>query len=298
MKRNYRVIHMLLVLALAIVSGAGSLALAEADAAQIVFSEAGVTVAGGGAVAEGTTVTIQAAGSYTLTGSCSQGQVIVDADGDVGLILDGLMLASADGPAIDIRQADTVTLTLADGTQSSLSDGATYQTATDGQDAAIFSRADLVIDGDGALTVHALYNDGIASRDTLRIEGGSITVRAKNHGIKGKDYLVVQGGVLDVVAGGDGIKATNDAQLGMGYVRIDGGTLSIQAEDDGISAISLVEIGEGEITIDTGNNGMKSEDAIRVLSGTITIYTADDDFVCQTKEISPDAIVTVLDRAP
>jgi len=82
--------------------------------------------------------------------------------------------------------------------------------------AAIFSKANLTITGNGALTVMGNYIDGIASKDGLVIASGAITVNAVDDGIGGKDYLVVKDGALAVTTGGDSLKADNeeDATLG------------------------------------------------------------------------------------
>lgn len=269
---------------------------AEASQTAIVFAENEVQCEGAGVTVEGTTATIAAAGTYRVAGECSQGQLVVNTNGSVTLLLDGIALTSADGPAIDIQDAGEVTLHLAAGTHSTLSDTDNYASAVDGQDAAVFSRADLVIGGEGTLTVNGQHNDGIASRDTLLITGGSIVVNAKNHGIKGKDYLLIQGGTVDVTAGGDGLKATNADQANLGYVQIDGGVIRITAQDDGISAVSSITINNGEIEIDTANNGMKSEGTLTVVAGSILITTGDDGLVSQTESISQQADVTIQER--
>lgn len=264
--------------------------------ATITFTEDGVTADAENITVDGTVATITAAGVYVLTGTCDQGQVVVDCNGEVELALQNLNLTSANGPVVDIRDADLVALTLAEGSQNVLADSAQYTGMTGEQDAAIFSRADLVISGEGALTVRGQYNDGIASRDTLCIQDGDITVEAKNHGAKGKDNLVILDGTLTVTAGGDALKATNADQASLGFVQIDGGTIALTAQDDGISAISQILINGGEISIDTANNGMKSEGDITINAGTIHIVTEDDDFVAETKTVSPEAEVTVVER--
>lgn len=260
------------------------------------FEAGRVTSSTADVVIDGTTATITAAGSYRITGEGNPGRLVVDADGAVTLLLQNLNLTSADGPAIDIRNADEVTIYLPSGTHSTLTDAAQYTGMADGQDAAIFSTADLVIAGEGALTVTGQYADGIASRDSLRIEGGAITVQARTHGIKGKDYLLIEGGTLTVTAGGDGIKATNDAQTALGYVQIDGGTLDITAGDEGISAVSQLTVNAGVVTINTANNGMKSDGSLTIGPATIHILTADDGLISQSENISDDAIITVENR--
>ena len=100
-------------------------------------------------------VTISKAGSYTLSGDL-QGCVVVDVgkNDKVDLILQNLTVTAADGPALWVRQADKVTITLAEGTASTLTDGSVYTDQTDEEpNAALFCDADLTIQGTGALTV-------------------------------------------------------------------------------------------------------------------------------------------------
>lgn len=247
--------------------------------------------------AEGSGAILSAAGTYTLSGILTNGQILVDSPqgGKITLILNGVDISCSDSAPIYIRKAGSVILTLAEGTANTLSDGTAYAYAGEDTepDAAIFSKADMVINGTGSLSVQANYNDGITSRDTLRIDGGNIGITAKNHGIKGKDYLMVNGGGIEVRAGGDGIKATNNTQAALGYVEVNGGELAITAADDGISAVSLVKITGGAVRIDTQNNGIKSEQAIDLQGGSIDIKTEDDDLVCQERSISASASLTV-----
>lgn len=298
MKRNGWLCITLCAALLAFSGGMGLTAVAEAaEENTIVFAEDQITTGAPGVAIQGLTATITAPGAYTLTGACAQGQLVVDCGGEVTLTLSNLTLSSAGGPVIDIQSAKQVIIELAAGTQNSLSDADTYAAVSDGQDAAIFSKADLVIRGEGALAVQGLYNDGIASRDTLLIEGGRITVSAVGHGVKGKDYLLIQGGELSVTAGGDAIKATNADQAELGYVQIDAGALNLAAGDDGISAVSCILINGGTIDIDTRNNGMKSDGEIIVNAGAVRIITDDDGLVSQTETLSPEAEVTVTERA-
>ena len=102
---------------------------------------------------------------------------------------------------------------LADATENTISDGASYVFADpvdDEPNAAIFSASDLTISGNGSLTVEGNYNDGIASKDGLTIAGGSITVSAVDDGIRGKDYVVVEDSVITIDAQGDGLKSDNE----------------------------------------------------------------------------------------
>ena len=152
-----------------------------------------ITLPGGSAASsspavttEGSTVTITADGTYSVSGNLT-GQLIIDADEEqVILILDGAEITNPDSAAILISAAEGVQLVLADGTENSVSDADSY--AGDAAvDAAIFADADLEITGSGALTVSGNGADGIASKKDLVLTGGQITVTAAEHGLRGKD---------------------------------------------------------------------------------------------------------------
>lgn len=236
---------------------------------------------GNGVSIDGKVATITSAGTYKITGSIEDGQIVVNATdkGAVTLILSGVNLTNQTGAPIWVEQADEVILTLEKGTDNTITDGDVYDQAELGVDAAIYSSDDLKINGEGNLYVYANYNDGISSKDTLTIDGGNINVTALNHGIKGKDYLLINDGHLVVDAGGDALKATNDTDTQLGYVQIEDGTFELKAMDDGIYGVTNVLINGGNIQIDSENNGVKSEDNIVLEGGKVNIQTADDGLV-------------------
>ncbi|MDL2317989.1 carbohydrate-binding domain-containing protein [Eubacteriales bacterium OttesenSCG-928-A19] len=275
---------------------AGSTAMAS-DSAEIILADGAISADVPGVSVNGSTVTIAQAGSYRLSGTLSDGQVVVDApSGDVTLLLDGVHIGCASDAALLILDAKLVTLTLAESRENSL-DGPSGYAPDSEADAVLFSKSDLVINGSGALTVTAPAGDGIASRDTLTIEGGRLNITAADHGIKGKDYLLILDGGITVSAGGDGMKSTNDTQDALGYVEIRGGSFAISADDDGISAVTRITLLGGTCAIQTGNNGMKSDSLIDIQAGDITIDTRDDDFVCETLTGSGNATITINGEA-
>ena len=95
--------------------------------------------------------TITEAGTYRLTGNID-GTVVVDADKSdkVELILDNVTILSADAPAIWVKKADKVTVTLAAGSVNSLANGGQF---SGDEDAALYSKDDLAIEGSGSLSV-------------------------------------------------------------------------------------------------------------------------------------------------
>ena len=71
-----------------------------------------------GVAVDGDTVTISAAGTYRLSGSLSDGQIVVAAgeEDTVRIILDGAELASSTGSPFVVQSADEAIVYLADGT--------------------------------------------------------------------------------------------------------------------------------------------------------------------------------------
>ena len=233
------------------------------SASQITLTGEAARVDGTGATIEGSTVTITAAGSYVITGMLTDGQIVVDSadEGTVRLVLNGAAITCSDSAPIYVKNSGKTIITLAEGTENSVSDGASY--VLEGSEsaepnAAIFSKDDLTINGAGSLTVDASYNDGIASKDDLKITGGTITVDAVNDAIQGKDCIGVKAGTITIVSGGDGLQATNDQDTSKGYVSIEGGTFVITSGTDAIQAQTTLVVTGGDFTITTGGGSANS----------------------------------------
>ncbi|WP_285107851.1 carbohydrate-binding domain-containing protein [Promicromonospora sp. MEB111] len=242
------------------------------------------TVSGDGAIADGSTVTISAPGTYRISGTLDDGQIVVgsEADGLVRLVLDGADITSSTGSAVAVTQADDVSVVLADGSSNSLTDAATYaDTSEDAPNAALFSADSMVVSGTGSLDVTGNANDGIASKDGLVIAGGDITVTAVDDGVRGKDFLVVTDGTLDVDAEGDGLKAdnedgTDDAGETVGYAALLGGTVTVASGDDGVHAESDLVVDGATVTVAESVEGLEAAH-ILVASGTVLDVTSSDD---------------------
>ncbi|MFB9325595.1 carbohydrate-binding domain-containing protein [Paenibacillus aurantiacus] len=231
------------------------------SATTIAFSSASATVTGGGAKAVGGVVTISTAGTYVVSGMITDGQLVVDApdDADVHIVLNGVQITNNDGAAIYVKEAGKAIVTLQEGTDNRLIDGATYaDTSEDAPTAALFSKGDLTINGTGKLAVTGSANDGITSKDDLKIMSGTITVNASDDGLVGKDLVAAKDGLVTVKAGGDGVKTTNDTDADKGYVAITGGTFHIASEKDGIQAATSILIADGIFEIISGGGNTKS----------------------------------------
>ena len=254
-----------------------------ADVTYIHLNGASITVDGanpGNVAVSGSNATITASGVFEIDGTLSNGRIIVEtADSDKGVVhvvLNAANITSSNNSPFTVMTAKDVRIFTADGTQNTLTDGT--RAATTDPTAVLYSKSDLILAGEGTLTINATYQDGISSKDDLDIDGGTLVVTAKDDGIIGKDSVVIRGGDITVNSTGDGIKSDNTEALTLaegtedpydgvkGYIKIKGGKVTVNAANgDGIHAISYVEIkdnpvidittGGGSIITDTSSSG-------------------------------------------
>lgn len=284
----------------------------DADTAvHITCSENTVDIDGSGASADDGKITIAAAGTYIVSGSLSDGQIMVDAQSDdvVRIVLNQANISCTTSSAICAVQSKKVILTLAEGTENELADGARYiydDAEADEPDAALFSKDDITINGGGSLKVTGNYQNGIRTKDHLIIVSGILDVTAVTDGIKGKDSITVKDGSITVHAGNDGIKSNNDSNPDKGYILLENGTYQITAGRDGIQAETVLQIQDGSYQITTGGGsseaqtkrpdrmqpssadptqdtsdsvsmkGLKASGAIFITDGSLVIDSADD----------------------
>lgn len=223
-------------------------------------------------------VSITDEGTYILSGDMKSGKVVVNAPNrKVQIVLAGCSIISEDSCPFIIEEADKVFLTLADGSVNTVADAASYdETIGDSTvDGAIFSKADLTINGSGTLEVTGAYKHGIVSKDDITITGGNINVTSVKSGIVGKDCVQIGGGKINVSAGTHAISSTNEEDKSRGYVYIYSGDISLDAGKKGIKAMSGLIIDGGSIHVDRSYEGLEST-IININGGEIDIVSSDD----------------------
>ena len=209
----------------------------------------------------GGTITIQDEGTFILTGTLN-GMVIVDAEDTdkLQLVLDGVSIKSESSAALYIRQADKVFVTLAPGSENTLSNGGSYTAIDENNiDAAVFSKEDLTLNGSGSLNIQAAAGHGIVSKDDLVITSGTYQITALSHGLSGKDSVRIAGGSFNIASGKDGIHAENADDASLGFAYLSDGTFVVSSEGDGISAGSILQIENGEFQIQSGGGSANAE---------------------------------------
>ena len=224
-------------------------------------------------------VTIKAAGVYVLSGTFTDGTIVVDAGDDdkVQLVLDGVSITAVDYAAIYAKNADKVFVTLAEGAENSLTVSGDYvQTDDNNVDAVIFAKCDLTLNGTGSLTVKDTTGHGIVSKDDLVVTGGTYTIYSQDHCLNGKDSVRIADGTFNLSCDEDGIHAGNDDQQD-GYVYIEGGDINISVGDDALHAEGLLIITGGDIDVSKSCEGVEGY-KILVTGGDIDVISGDDGF--------------------
>lgn len=266
------------------------------NATTIKLSDETTASSGGSVKAENNVTTITTGGTYVFSGTVSEGRIIVNAPKEeVTIVLDGADITCSYGSPIYVYKSSLTTIYLAEGSENTLTDGSTYtfddeysSSEDEEPNACLYSKSDLIIAGSGKLTVNANNNNGITSKDTLKIEDACITVTAKNHGINGKDYCVIKNADIKVTSGGDALRSTNDSDTTLGYVAIENSTLDLTSGEDGIQAETSLSISGGKCTITSGGGaagkvssdisakGIKAGASITLLSGEYELDCCDD----------------------
>ena len=213
--------------------------------------------------------------AYRVTGTCADGSLKIYSTKKFQIMLQNLNLTNSTGPAINIQSGKTVYMTLLNGTNNTLCDGATYSAPIIGsngeeenQKGTLFSEGQLIFNGEGTLNVTSLGGHGICSDDYIRIRCGNINIEsaakdgfrtkekfivgrtkaasptikinATNNGIDcSEGTLTIEAGKLDITSGGEAIKVEyeeNDpAVVPDAYIK--GGYIKIVTTDEKSSAI-------------------------------------------------------------
>ena len=226
---------------------------AECDCV-IMFDGESAVIDGDGAAYSGGKLLISAAGSYLLSGEFSGTvEINVKDDKKTELYLNGVCIEPADGPAINVvKQDKSVRLISCEDSVNLIKDSARTYTEADAWDAAVYSKADLVFEGEGEIYVTSGANKAVHSTDDIKILSGSLFCVSAGTGIHGKDSVSISGGRVCIESASNGIKSTNAEKDGKGFTEISGGEVFISAEGDGIDAETRVLISGGSIIIKTG----------------------------------------------
>lgn len=213
----------------------------------------------------GSTVTITEEATYVISGTLTDGMIIINAEDTAKLqiVLNCVDITSKTSAALYILEADKVFVTLADGTENTLANGGTFTAIDENNiDAAVFSKQDLTFNGSGSLTVTSPAAHGIVCKDDLVFTGGTYTINSASHALDANDSVRVSNSTkLTIDAGKDGIHCENTDDASLGFIYISNGTMNIEAEGDGIAAGAYVQIENGAFDLLIGGGSENGSNA-------------------------------------
>ena len=242
---------------------------------------------------DGKDVTIDAAGTYVITGSTKNSTVIVNAsaDAEVHLVFDNVSIINTNKPAIYTVNAKNIYVTTTQNSTNNLKvTGEFTEDNGDDIDAVIFAKTNITLNGLCTLNIDSSAN-GVASNNDLKVTGGTYNVNTTKHGFKALNSIRVADGTFNINATKDGFHSENEDDLTKGYVYIAGGNFTINSSDDAIQGTTITEIDGGTFDINSveGIEGTY----VQINDGTIKIYATDDGINASEKATNYDVQIEI-----
>ena len=237
--------------------------------------------ANSGVTIDGSTITISAEGVYVVSGTLSDGQIIVDSDDNakVQIVLKDADITSKTSAAIYVKSADKVFVTTAEGTENTLANGGSFTADGDTNvDGAVYAKDDITFNGKGSLTITSPAGHGIVGNDDVKFGGGTYTITASAHGIKANDSVRMAESDVAIISGDDkdGVHVSDDeAETSESFFYMADGTLTVNSKDDGIHADAEVIIEGGDINVAESYEGIEGL-SIKISGGSTTVVATDD----------------------
>jgi hypothetical protein len=247
-----------------------------------------------------TVVHITKAGTYSISGKLSKGQIAVDLGKDakedpkavVTLMLNSVDITCEVAPAVifynvyECGDTDNPTKyvdTAAAGANVVIADGS--ENAVNGAYVArVYKPDSVVLSEDGTKVEDAKklhkYDGAFYSKMSMNINGGKkntgiLNIRAQNEGLDTEMHLTVNGGNINILSGNDGINTNED---GVSVTTVNGGALNIKVtgetgEGDGIDSNGWLVINDGTVIAaacsHSGDAGIDSDMGIHINGGTV-----------------------------
>ena len=271
------------------------------------FTDSGISAAEGdynGYTIEGTALTISAAGTYVVSGSCADGSITVKADTEnVTLVLNGLELTSTTTAPIVCGKSTGVTIAVQSGTQNTLADtnanNKDNENASADAESAVLKCKDgaqVVLCGGGTLNISAAGKNGIKSGTENEGREASLTIREltlnidapENDAINAEQTLNVESGTLNISAGDDALHS--DYTLNIGAEDNAGPAITISTCNEALEGATL-NVFSGTITAYTsGGDGFDSNGSMTISGGSIAVWTAN---AADNQPLDADGTITI-----
>ena len=266
-------------------------------------SVSGVTSSVSGTNVTITSTTTNKEYTYRVSGTCADGQLVINGNYKLTLVLAGINLTNSHGgAAIDVECGKRIAVQLASGTVNTLADA-----ATGSQKAALYFKGHPEIEGGGTLFVTGRLKHAICAKEYMQLKRttGQINILgAVSDGIhcgKGKadnehNYFQMDGGTVNIAnVGSDGIDSDD-----YGVIRINGGALSVNVADGGagLNADSILTVNDGLVNIEVPGHdadALRADYALQISGGDISIIVSGDGSKGLKSKCQTEATATVKD---
>ncbi len=233
---------------------------------------------------------ITSGGTYTITGSISNGKITIDTTEEVKIILKNVTIKNSEGAAIKSKNTNTVTIEL-------FGENTLEASGTEDPAAAISIEGSLILTGDGTANVTST-GKGIKAETDLNINSGNYVITAEDDAIHSNGSITVADGEYIIETGDDAIHAETTLSIESGNINvkkcnegieavsinISGGEINVISSDDGINATNSDgssepgNVGDGNLTISGGKiyvnasgDGLDSNGKIQISGGEIYV---------------------------
>lgn len=227
--------------------------------------------------------------NYVLSGQTSDGSFKIYSSKKFMVTLNGVDITNPTGAAFN-NQGKRCYLVLADGTENSLADGASYTSTPAGEDekGTLFSEGKLALSGTGKLSITSSGKHGLVSDDYILFRPGVNVkvVSTSGHAIKSNDGIIIRGGVINAQTSATAAKAiktdgnfevsggrTTALTTGSGEYDSTEGDVSGAA---GVKADSVIVISGGELRVKStgkGGKGISTDSYFTLSGGKVTVVT-------------------------
>lgn len=238
-------------------------------------------------------VTITSLGTYLLSGSLTDGAILVtaektDDEDTVELKLNGVSIASKGTATASVSVSSVTTLVhlgpiysaysahldvqCVSGSANVITDSRSSALTTGDDTAAIFSNKVLQIKGSGSLSVTSVYDNGIASDSKVKAAKATLSVSAPNNAVKAHNAVIL-GGAED--QGSFILKGTGTDSIAVRVDEVDTSIATpVYGNDETDDEIAGIEIKDGAYDVSAGANAISSEAILYVVGGNGTITSS------------------------
>ena len=242
-----------------------------------------------------------------LSGSTSDGSLLIYRERKFGIKLAGVSIHNNDGPAINNQCGKSLYVEVVSGTTNTLTDGTSYTEQTYQQKGALFSEGQIYFSGSGTLNVVGSTQNAIACDDYIVVDEASITATSSTgHGIKVNDGFWMNSGTLTVDVTGDGCKGISNDSITV----ISGGTMNITTTGDceydseaaDYSSAACIKsdyqftMTGGTVTLTStgdGGKGINCDEDVVFSGGTLTVTTTGGNEDAKPKGVKGDMGIIV-----